>query len=267
MPNLKKLLLAGLICASLIAEEAPVVIDEAAAAAQANNPLADMKALNFHNYYSPELTGSDNTANTTWIRYAQPVSVGDTNWLIRASLPINSFNTPPVGEKKTAMGDFNIFAAYLMDVGNPAISFGAGPLLTLPTAQEKYLGSEKYSAGFANVLFDASSKIFQYGYLLTWQHGFAGEDERDTVNAGAFQPFAMYQLGGGTYLRSVGIWYYNFENDNYSIPVGLGVGQVFKRGNTVYNIFIEPQYSIADKGDNVSKWQIFVGFNMQFMGL
>ena len=265
---MKKILLAGLMCASLMAEEAPVVIDEAAAAAQANNPLANMKALNFQNYYTPKLTGSSYTANTLWARYAQPISVGDTNWLIRASLPLNTIpDFANNGKKTTGIGDFNVFAAYLMDVGDPAISFGVGPLLSLPTAQDDLLGSGKYSAGFANVLFNATSPKFQYGYLLTWQHSFAGDDNRKTVNTGAFQPFAMYQLGGGTYLRSVGIWYYNFENDNYSIPIGLGIGQVFKSGKTVYNIYIEPQYSVLDRGFGVQRWQVLVGFNMQFMGL
>lgn len=265
---MKKLLLAGLLCTALIAKEAAVTPDAAASAAQANNPLANMIALNFQDYYSPELTGSDYTANTLWVRYAQPVSIGDTNWLVRASLPLNSFPNPAEnGDKISNIGDFNIFAAYLMDMGNPAISFGVGPLLSLPTAEEDILGSGKYSAGFANVLFNAESPKFQYGYLLTWQHSFAGDDERKTVNTGAFQPFAMYQLGGGTYLRSVGIWYYNFENDNYSVPVGFGIGQVFKRGKTVYNVYVEPQYSLFDHGDGVQKWQILLGFNMQFMGL
>jgi len=243
--------------------------DETAAdaAAQANNPLANMKAFNIHNYYMGELTGSSNqSANQAWMRYAQPFSLGETNWLVRASLPINSFPSPPEGDRETGIGDFNIFAAYLMDVGNPAISFGIGPLLNLPTASKDSLGSEKYSAGLANVLFDASSKKFQYGYLLTWQHSFAGNDDRDTVNVGAFQPFGMMQLGGGTYLRSTGIWFYDFEQDKYSIPIGLGVGQVMKSGNTVYNLFIEPQYSVFDKGDGIAQWQVFVGFNMQFIG-
>lgn len=173
--------------------------------AQANNPLANMKAFNIHNYYLGELTGpSDKTANQTWLRYAQPVSVGNSNWLVRASLPVNSFPAPPDGERQTGIGDFNIFTAYLIDVGNPALSFGVGPLLNLPTASDDALGSEKYSAGFANVYFDASSSKHQYGYLLTWQHSFAGNDERDTVNVGSFQPFGIMQLGGGTYLRSVG---------------------------------------------------------------
>ena len=234
------------------------------AQAQANNPLANMKAFNIHNYYIGDLTQTDKKANQMFLRYAQPVEVEETNWLLRATLPVNSFPVNSDKSTKTGIGDFNIFAAYLMDTGNPAVSFGVGPQFTFPTAADN-LGSEKYSAGIANILFDASSNVFQYGYLLTWQHSFAGESDRDTVNMAAMQPFAMYQLGGGTYLRSVGIWYYDIEHDNYSIPVGLGIGQVVKSGNTVYNFFIEPQYSVLDSGSGIAKWQIFTGINMQFM--
>ena len=240
-------------------------MDEPGAAAQANNPLANMTAFNIQNYYIGELTESDESANQAWLRFATPVSVADTNWIVRASLPINTFPTAPDGDKETGIGDFNIFGAYLIDIGNPAVSFGIGPQLTAPTASKDELGSGKWSAGLANVLFNASSAKFQYGYLLTWQASFAGESDRDDVNIAAFQPFAFYQLGGGTYLRSVPIWVYNFENDNYSVPLGIGVGQVIKKGKTVYNIFAEPQFSVADKGPGQPEWQIFLGFNMQFL--
>ena len=257
------LLLLTLSTSSFLFAEAKV---DAAAVAQANNPLANMKALNFHNYYMGELTGSDKSADQLWVRYVQPFSLGETNWLLRASLPVNSFPVGPKGATKRGLGDFNILAVYLMDVGIPAVSFGVGPVLTLPTATEEQLGSKKYSAGIANVLFDARSRLFQYGYLFTWQHSFAGDADRDTVNMAAFQPFALLQLGGGTYLRSVGIWYYDFEQEKYSIPIGLGVGQVIKMKKTVFNIFIEPQYSVADKGANIAQWQVFTGLNIQFYG-
>jgi len=104
----------------------------------------------------------------------------------------------------------------------------------------------------------------QYGYLLTWQASFAGNSSREAVNAGAFQPFGFYQLGKGLYLRSAPIWVYDFQNNTYSVPLGLGIGQVIPDGKTVYNVFVEPQVSVADKGSGWPKWQVFVGFNMQF---
>ena len=60
------------------------------AEAQANNPLADFRAFNVHNYYIPELSGpTDETANNTILRYAHPFG----NWLMRskpASIPITN---------------------------------------------------------------------------------------------------------------------------------------------------------------------------------
>jgi len=233
-------------------------------AAQANNPLANMTAFNLQNYYIGDLSGFQDSANQFWVRYAQPFSLGKTDWIFRGSLPINSFPTTPTGSQKTGTGDLNMFAAYLIDVGNPDVSFGIGPQITAPTASEKELGSEKWSAGLVNVLFDASSRKFQYGYLLTWEASFAGSSNRSRVNIGAFQPFAFYQLGGGTYLRSTPIWSYNFQNDAYSIPIGLGIGQVVRRGHTVLNFFLEPQVSVASRGPGQPEWQVFFGMNMQF---
>jgi hypothetical protein len=257
----------SVIIVSLILISGPAFAEKKAAgddAAQANNPLANMIAFNVQNYYIGELTESDENANQFWLRYAQPFSMLGTEWLLRASLPVNTFPTTPQGNTKTGLGDLNVFAAYLFDTGNPAISFGLGPQLTAPTATKDELGSEKWSAGLANVLFNAKSKRFQYGYLLTWQHSFAGEDNRADVNVGAFQPFAMYQLGGGLYLRSAPIWVYNFENDDYSVPLGLGIGKVITRGKTVFNIFVEPQFSVADEGPGWPEWQIYFALNMQF---
>lgn len=84
------------------------------------------------------------------------------------------------------------------------------------------------------------------------------------MNIGAFQPFLFLQLGNGVYLRSAPIWVYNFENEDYTVPVGLGIGKVFQKNKIVFNVFIEPQISVVDRGPGWPEWQIFGGFNMQF---
>ncbi len=133
-------------------------------AAQANNPLANFTAVNLQDYYIGRLTAPDREANQFWVRYAQPFEIGSTKWIFRASLPVNSYPIPPSLGIKTGLGDFNAFAAYLIDTGNPAVSFGIGPEVTARTGDPD-LGSGKWSAGFANVLFNASSPTAQYGYL------------------------------------------------------------------------------------------------------
>jgi hypothetical protein len=242
------------------AQQGPAEVD----AAKANNPLASTTAFNIHNYFIGELTGTDESANQFWLRAAMPFSIGKSNWLMRASLPVNTYPVPPDMSHETGLGDFNIFAACLIDVGNPRVSFGIGPLLTAPTATDDDLGSEKWSAGFVNILFNGTSPRFQYGYLLTWQTSFAGEDNRADVNSAVFQPILFYQLGGGTYLRSTPIMSYDFEDETYSVPLGIGIGKVWKSGTTTYNLFVEPQWSIADKGNGWPEWQVFTGFNLIF---
>ncbi len=233
-----------------------------AAAANANNPLADMRAFNLHNYYVPELSGLDNqNANTFWLRYAQPFGT----WLFRGSLPVSRVPTG-AGTTTSGLGDVNAFAAYLFDTGDPAVSVGVGPQLTIPTASEDEIGTGRWQGGFATVYFDASSPVFQWGGLVTWQTDFAGDDDRPGTNLLALQPFYFVQLGKGLYVRGAPIAVFNLENDTYHVPVGLGLGKVIPTPSVVYNVFIEPQFTILDRGAGQPELQLFVGFNMQFLG-
>ncbi|WP_299643043.1 hypothetical protein [uncultured Ruegeria sp.] len=253
----------GIIC--LFGAQAHAQSDAASDAAQANNPLADIKAFNIQNYYIGDFTGpGDQTGNQFVLRYAQPVSIGDTNWLIRASLPYNSFPVGAAGQTVSGVGDFDIFAAYQINTGDPAVSFAIGPQVVAPTATDNRLGSDQWQLGLANVYFNAKSPVVQYGYLLTWRGGVGDTNGRTRVNLGAFQPFVFYQLGNGYYTGGAPIWTYDFASDNYSVPLGVRLGKVTKRGKTVYNFFVEPQYSVLDRGNGLPKWQIYLALNMQF---
>lgn len=233
------------------------------AAAQANNPLANTTSLNLQNQFTGRLSRIDEPANSVLLRAAQPFPLFGSTVIARGTLPINTFPETGGGHV-SGLGDLNVFAAYLIDVGSPGVSFGLGPQVTAPTATDDALGSGKWSAGLANVLFDASSKVLQYGYLLTWQASFAGDGDRRDVNIGAFQPFVFYQLGGGTYLRSSGVMTYDFETDAYALPVGFGIGQVIRLESGVLNAFVEPQYSVVRNGAGQPEWGIFAGVNFQF---
>ncbi|WP_201455699.1 hypothetical protein [Tropicimonas marinistellae] len=253
---------AGLALLGGLAGAGPVSAEDNSAA-QANNPLANTKALNFQNQYFGELQGTGRDANQFFLRYAQPFRAFGGDWLMRATLPVNTIPLPGGGDE-TGVGDLNIFAAYLFDTGNPAVSFGIGPQVTAPTAVEDTLGSGKWSLGLANVLFNGTSPTFQWGYLLTWQASVGGDDDRADVNLGAFQPFGFYQLGQGWYLRSASVWTYNFETDDYAVPLSLGLGKVIRTDRAVVNVFAEPQKYVWTSGDGQPEWGVFAGVNFQF---
>ena len=99
------------------------------AAASANNPLANIRALNLQNYHVPSIYGApDATANTFFLRGAAPI--GPILW--RATLPVIQ---RPTGD--TGLGDLNLLGFFL-PVARPDLSVGIGPQITLPTGEEGY---------------------------------------------------------------------------------------------------------------------------------
>ena len=250
--------------AALLAGAAPLVAqqeltEEEKNRANANNPLADITGLNLQNYWIPTLYGvDDEQANTFWLRFVQPT--GPVLWRLSVPLP----TVPTGGDPEAGLGDTQLFAAYLA-VKKPTFTFGVGPQFVFPTASKDVLGSGKWQAGLATVVFAVPDPRFQVGGLILWQHSFAGDSERETAHLLAVQPFAIWQLGGGTYLRTAPIWPFNLETGDYHIPFGFGIGHVVRLGNTVFNIFIEPQYSILHEGAGQPAFQIYTALNMQFL--
>ncbi len=240
---------------------APAQAQSAEELAKANNPLASMTAFNLQNYYVPTLYGiPDRKANTFWFRYAKPILNGKV--LVRASLPLSTVPTGAL-DPKSGVGDFNIIGFYLA-VSKPTSTFGIGPILAAPTASEDALGTGKWQAGAAMVAFKVLSPQIQLGGLLTGQWSVGGDDDRADTGILVLQPFMFVQLGGGTYLRSAPLWFYNLETDDYNIPFGFGIGKVVKVGNVVYNIFLEPQFTVLHEGVGQPALQVFSGLNLQF---
>ena len=161
-------------------------------AAQANNPLANFTAFNVHNYYIGELTDSDETGNTFWMRFAKPFRLGKTSWLMRASLPVN---TLPVGETlahETGLGDLNVFAAYLIPMGGRKLSVGIGPQITAPTASKDGLGADKWSVGLVHTLLQLRLQEDPVRLAAELAGGRRRRrEEAADVNLGPSQPFHL----------------------------------------------------------------------------
>ena len=241
--------------------------------AQANNPLAHFFSLVVQDYYYSALTDTDATANMSFVRAAFPTG----RWLWRASLPIPSMY--PHGStlldngvtSKSGIGDMNIFASYLISSPLSSVQYGIGPMINIPTGDdEKGLGSGNWSAGLAAVYYNASSDVLQWGGLITWAKSFTNNTDDEyakEINILDIQPFVFLQLGKGYYTGTAPIWNFDLKDDSYNIPLGIRIGKVTKIGDTVANIFIEPQYSIVSRGAGQPEFGLFFSAILQFKGL
>jgi len=250
-------LLAALVVPGAHAQEAHGGVS-AAELAKANNPLADANAINFQNYFMPSLQGvPGGSVNLFMLR---PVMVAGRQ-IIRGTIP---FQTSPTGllSYDSGIGDINVFDAILLTSQDAKTMVGVGPLLVLPTASSDSLGSGKWQAGAAAVVVRPLSGGSMLAGLVTYQTDFAGDADRPDTSFMTAQPVAVLQIGGGFYVRSTGLMTFDFENDKYLVPFGVGVGKVFKVGGAVVNSFVEPQFSVYSKGDGQPKWQVFAGLNL-----
>ncbi len=226
--------------------------------AKANNPLADVTAFNLQNFYSSSLNDlPDGYFNSFVMRYTKPFG----RWLWRLSAPITTISPAP-GQTDTGLGDLDLFGAYLA-IQEPKTTFGFGPSFSYPTATQDALGSGKWTAGLAAIVFQATPQ-FQYGALVQWRASFAGDDDREDVNVLIAQPLYFFQLGKGVYFRGAPAWIFDLESGDYVVPIGMGIGKVVKIGQVTCNFFIEPQPSILVYGTGQPTFQLFSALNMQF---
>ena len=228
--------------------------------AKANNPLADMNALNFQNSWISAIRGvPDDYINTMNLR---PVMVAGKQ-IIRATIPLT---TAPLGGGPYAsgLGDISVFDAIKLTGAGSKTDIAIGPLLVFPSATDDALGQGKWQAGGAIVAIHPLSGGSLLGALVTYQTDFAGDKARAGTSILASQPIVTLSMGGGYYARSSATWVFDLENSRVLMPFGIGVGRVFKGLGGVVNAFIEPQFTVYSKGDRQPAFQLFMGLNMQW---
>ena len=227
--------------------------------ANANNPIAPMNALYFQNYYAPTIYGVPGSSNLLDFRTV----VVSGRQIVRATLPISS-GEDINGNQQSGLGDFNVFDAIRVTPKESKNVLAVGPMLTAPTATNRFLGQGKWQAGSAAVGVHPLSEGSELIGILTWQHSFAGERTRPDAQLLTFQPIVVLSVGGGYYIRSSGIWSFDISNNKRLLPVGFGMGKVFKAGPAIVNAFVEPQFTVYRSGIGQPSFQLLAGLYFLF---
>lgn len=245
----------------------------AAAAAQvshddmnkSNNPLNPTIGANVQDAYTPKLYDVDKYTNDLLLRGTMPVMPGETiraPQILRLTVPVST-RPSAGGGYTTGLGDLNLFDIFILGKTSGGIEYGAGPLVVAPTATDDALGTGKWQGGVAAMGMHPSARGI-VGGLLQVQASFAGDKDRSHVASATLQPFFIHNLPEGYYVRSTGVWTYNLRTNDYFIPLGLGLGKVWKDGKTTFNLFAEPQWTVAHDGAGLPRFSAFVGLNMTF---
>lgn len=232
--------------------------EEAAALAKASqNPLAKMISVPFQNNTTYGFDGQ--VHNVLNIQPVIPISLGSkVNLINRVIVPVIS-NPRGNGESKTGLGDINYTAWFSpADAGN--FLWGLGPVMQLPSATWKDLGSHEIGIGPSAVAL-LMVKKWVTGFVVNNVWTFTDVKE----NKFLFQYFVNYNLPHGTYLVSAPILTSNWNaesGEQWIVPFGGGLGKVFRIGKLPINFNAQVYYNAAHP-TGWGEWQS--RFQLQFM--
>jgi hypothetical protein len=140
--------------------------------------------------------------------------------------------------------------------------WGVGPVFFLPTATDDQLGSERWGAGPTAVLLRQESG-WTYGVLANHIWSFAGDDDREDVNATFFQPFISYTFPTATTITLNTEATYDWNASELTLPINLQVSQLLRLGKQPVQIGLGGRY-YADGPDNGPEWGVRFVFTLLF---
>ncbi len=209
-------------------------------AQKATDPSAVLMQMQFQ-YIPRVIEDADADASTLIIQPVLPL--GGRN-VLRATLPILSTPEP---DRVSGLGDLVVLDFFLFKAGKS--SLGVGPALSFPTATDDALGSGKLSLGPTFLWIYKGIPKTILGLLMENLTSVAGDSDRSDVNTILFQPIYTRHFKWGYLGWSGQQMSYDWENDAFSLPLGVVLGKVFK-AKTPWNISVEPFYQLNTQGPN-----------------
>jgi hypothetical protein len=268
-----KTIVTSAIACAVIGTVPALAQDDLRAAVQ--NPISAMISLPFKFTFDNGAENGD--ANFLNIQPVIPVTVGNWNLVNRIIIPlvdapggVTGFSANPgVGSTSSSgstfgLGDIN-YSLFLNPVETKgSLIWGLGASITLPTATDDRLGSGKWSAGPSAVGL-VQPDWGTYGALFRHLWSFAGDSDRRGVSQSLIEPFVNYNLENGWYLVSDSVITVDWKaksGQEVTLPIGGGVGRLFKVGEQAMNMRGEYYYNVV-RPDAGPEWTL--GAVVQFL--
>ncbi|NIO41547.1 MAG: transporter [Burkholderiales bacterium] len=219
--------------------------DAEALAKKLANPISSLVSvplqLNYDENIGPSEDGSMLRLN---IQPVLPFSINDDwNLISRTILPVvDQDDVPLKGIGESGLGDIvqSLFLSPKEATDNGWI-WGAGLVFLLPTASEDLLGSEQWGIGPTAVALKQAGP-WTVGGLVNHIESFAGEDHRSDVSATFLQPFVSYVTKTKTTLGVNLESTYDWESEEWSVPVNFTISQMLKMGSQIFQLGVGARY-------------------------
>lgn len=141
--------------------------------------------------------------------------------------------------------------------------WGAGPVWLLPTASDELLGAEQWGIGPTAVVLKQQGP-WTVGFLGNHIWSVAGHNDRADVNATFLQPFISYITATKTTLGLNTESTYDWENEEWSVPINAHVSQLFKVGPQILQLTAGGRYWAESPDNGPEDWGLRVQLTFLF---
>ncbi len=206
----------------------------------ANDPTASLMSLQIYDSYTTNFHKLSGSANTVVFRPVIPFKLGDTNNILRITVPIITSN--PVLD--SGLSDLTIFN--LVVFNESWGRWGVGPVALIPTGGANR-GAEKWAVGPA-IGFTAMQGKLLWGLFNQNLFSFAGDSDRQNVNLSILQPILFYGLGNGWSIGNSEMSItYDWEASRFSsLPLGIKIGKLVKLGTQPLQFSFQYEHDFAN---------------------
>jgi hypothetical protein len=229
-----------------------------------SNPIANLISVPFENNLDFGIGPANAKKNTLNIQPVIPFSLNqEWNLITRTIFPVIYAEAPVAGRDDTSgLGDIvqSFFLSPKESLGGWLV--GAGPVLLYPSASEKILGSDKWGAGPTAVLLKQRNG-WTYGLLANHIWSYAGDKDRNDINATFLQPFLAYQTKTYTTIGANTESTYDWKSSQWIVPVNLTVSQMLKIGGMPIQFKVGGRV-YADTPDGGPDWGLRFGVTFLF---
>lgn len=242
--------------------------EELARAAQ--NPVASLISVPFQNNTNFNVGPYEETQNILNIQPVIPFDFSeDWNLITRTIVPIISQPAFAPGQgRRNGLGDIQL--SVFMSPKQPTASgliWGAGIVSQFDTASSDRLGAGVFGVGPSAVALKSIGP-WVIGGLINNVWSVSEDDGRDDVSVMLIQPFINYNFPDkpGRYLTFAPIVTANWEADSserWTIPLGLGIGQIMKFGKQPVNMQGSAYYNL-EAPKYAADWQLRLQLQLMF---
>lgn len=233
----------------------------------AQNPVGNLISVPFQDNVNLNYGPEKGTQNVLNIQPVIPIEISkDWNIITRTILPVISQPAFSAGDSRTnGIGDLQ-FTAFLSPAQPGKWIWGAGAILQAPTHSNSSLGNDNWGLGPSFVILHLDKgNPWVFGVLVNNLWSLSSSSSAPAYNNGLIQPFLNYNFEGGAYLTSSPILTVNWKADGgnqWTVPLGGGVGKIFHFGKLPVNTQIGAYYNVA-RPDYAPNWQVRA--QVQFM--